>query len=48
MKELLKSKMMILFMVLVLGLTYLSSIQTKKLEDTKQQVAQIRVVSNLQ
>ena len=33
MKEMLKSKVMVLFIVMVLGVTYTSSLQTQKLEE---------------
>lgn len=47
MKEMLKSKMMILFIAMVLGITYMSS-TTERLEDEKREEYQQMITMNMQ
>lgn len=47
MKEILKSKMMILFITLVLGVTYFSSLSTERMEDQNTDEYQNIVVANM-
>ncbi|MCI9234122.1 MAG: hypothetical protein HFH08_05995 [Bacilli bacterium] len=46
MSEMLKSKGMILFMIMVLGVTYTSSLRSDKLEDEKLKEYQDIIVMN--
>ena len=48
MKEILESKVMIGFAIFVLGFTYVSSLETKKMEENKIESEKQMIVMNLQ